>query len=71
MERKLVTCPESAHLEEIEFEQTPCGMVITACSRYSGDVRCARECAARLDRRARASEPPINEDTSTRKSTLP
>ena len=45
MQRKLVTCPDSAHLEEIEYEETSCGMVITACSRYAhGEIRCAREC---------------------------
>jgi hypothetical protein len=54
MERKLVTCPETAHLEEIEYESTPCGMLIASCSRFQPrrDVECARECAARLDRRS-------------------
>jgi hypothetical protein len=53
MERKLVTCPETAHLEEIEYEATPCGMLIHACSRFEprSELQCARVCAARLDRR--------------------
>lgn len=69
MERKLVTCPDSAHLEEIEIEQTPYGIVITACSRFAnGDVRCGRECASRLDRRARTGQHP-REDTATKKTT--
>jgi hypothetical protein len=48
-----VTCPETAHLEEIEYEDTPCGMVVTSCSRLSpsNSVTCARTCTARLDRK--------------------
>jgi hypothetical protein len=55
MKRMLVTCPETAHLEEIEFERTPCGLVIGACSRFAprDAMACPRECAARLDRRER------------------
>ncbi len=49
----LVTCPESAHLEEIEVERTPLGLVISGCSAWSGDRECQRTCAARLDKRAR------------------
>jgi len=50
--KKLVTCPESAHLEEIECEATPCGIVIVSCSRLGEGEMCARECARRLDQRA-------------------
>ena len=55
MERKRITCPETAHLEELEFERTPGGIVIDGCSRFS--PRCAvtssRECARRMDLRDR------------------
>jgi hypothetical protein len=55
---KLITCPESAHLEQIEYEATPCGLLIVACTRFQPHdaVTCARECAARLDRRSRNLE---------------
>jgi hypothetical protein len=51
-----VTCPETAHLEEIEYEEDPSGMLITSCTRFSPPcaVRCARVCAARLDRKRRS-----------------
>ena len=42
MERKLITCPISAHLEEIEYERTPLGIVIDQCSRFV--PRCAIVC---------------------------
>jgi hypothetical protein len=50
---RLITCPESAHLELIEYDQTPCGLVIAACSRFrpACAVDCPRTCATRLDRR--------------------
>lgn len=50
---RLLTCPETAHLEMIEYEQTPYGVVIAACSRFrpACAVDCPRTCAARLDRR--------------------
>ena len=72
MQRKLVTCPDSAHLEEIEYEETSCGMVITACSRYAhGEIRCARDCAARLDRRARTTTgEQVSDDSPTKKSSI-
>lgn len=56
--RKLITCPESAHLEEIEYEQHPLGLLIIGCSQFSPScaVTCARECAARLDRRRRITD---------------
>ena len=51
-----VTCPETAHLEEIDYEDTPCGMLITGCSRFVPrcSVSCERVCAAHLDRKRRA-----------------
>lgn len=54
----LVTCPESAHLEEIEFEDHPDGMEIIACTRFSPRtaVTCGRLCASRLERRRRSTE---------------
>jgi hypothetical protein len=37
----------------IDYDDTPFGMVIVACSRFRPvcDVACPRTCAARLDRR--------------------
>lgn len=54
----LVTCPESAHLEEIEVEDHPEGMEIIACTRFSPRtaVTCERLCAARMERRRRSTE---------------
>jgi hypothetical protein len=55
MALRWITCPETAHLEEIEYEDTSLGMLLSACSRYRPCVvECARTCAARLDRRAHA-----------------
>ena len=52
MVTKLVTCPESAHLEEIELERTQLGVVIRACSAWTPcRGECPRTCAARLDRK--------------------
>lgn len=55
MERRRITCPETAHLEEIDLERTPLGIVIAGCSRFEPRcaAECACECAARLDRRGR------------------
>lgn len=50
---RLLTCPETAHLEMIEYDETPFGMVVVACSRFrpACAITCPRTCAARLDRR--------------------
>lgn len=58
MAYRLVTCPESAHLELIEYDDTPCGMLILGCSRFRPPcaVGCSRTCAARFDRRNRELE---------------
>lgn len=49
-----ITCPESAHLEEIELIDTPVGLLVQRCSAFAGGVPdCPRTCAARLDQRAR------------------
>lgn len=55
MERKLITCPETAHLEEIEMERMPRGIVILSCSRFSPAcaIECVSECAVRMNRRDR------------------
>ena len=55
MAYKFVTCPETAHLEMVEFQSHPFGMLIDACTRFRPpcEVNCPRTCAARLDRRAR------------------
>ena len=61
-----VTCPETAHLVEIEFEDHPLGMLITSCTRFSPAcaVTCDRVCAARLDRKRR-SRPDFVDDEPT------
>ena len=58
MERKLITCPETAHLEEIDYERTPLGLVIVGCSRFQPRcaLECGCECARRMDRRDRARD---------------
>jgi hypothetical protein len=55
MAYQLVTCPETAHVELIEHEQDPLGLLILACSRFRPpwDLQCARTCATRMDRRDR------------------
>jgi hypothetical protein len=61
MKATWVTCPETAHLEKIEFLHSPVGRLIRACSRFPGcRMDCPRTCAARLDRRDR--EAPVTED---------
>jgi hypothetical protein len=53
MKSRLITCPETAHLELIDFDATVLGMIILGCSRFqpSCAIACTRTCAARLDRR--------------------
>lgn len=55
---KLVTCPESAHLERIVYEDSPLGMLIEACTGFQPGcpMNCPRTCAARLDRVDRSEE---------------
>jgi hypothetical protein len=55
---RLITCPETAHLEMIEVEDTPVGCVIVACSRFrpACAVGCPRTCAARMDRREQPTQ---------------
>jgi hypothetical protein len=55
MPSMLVTCPETAHLENIEYEDHPLGMLIYTCTRFepSCAIHCQRTCAARLDRKRR------------------
>jgi hypothetical protein len=51
--RKLITCPETVHLEVIEFEDTELGTVITSCSRLARcGLECTRVCAALIDTHA-------------------
>ena len=73
MRSMLVTCPESAHLEEIEYVDSPFGMLITRCTRFSPScaVTCDRVCAARLDRKRRCSQEFVDdEDTLVGENTL-
>jgi hypothetical protein len=64
MERKRITCPETAHLELIDYERTPLGVVISGCSRFLPRcaVGCSRLCAAMMDRRACRTDPDDRED---------
>jgi hypothetical protein len=66
MTRKLITCPETDHLEVIDFEDTALGIVIASCSRLArGGLQCSRMCAALIDRSA-SLEPcggPWSDDT--------
>ena len=66
MPSMLVTCPESAHLESIEYEDDDLGMLITSCTAFSPPcaVTCARTCAARLDRRRKACRAPETDDAT-------
>ena len=50
---RLITCPETAHLEMIEYESSPHGCLIARCSRFrpAGEIECPRTCAMRMDRR--------------------
>jgi hypothetical protein len=70
---KLVTCPESAHLEMIAFDDTPVGVLIDACTKFplGCEMGCARTCAARLDRRYRALDELHVGDTTTFALRLP
>ena len=54
MERRQIICPETSKPEEVDFDRTPCGVVIGGCSRFAalGD-ECSRACAVRLDERDR------------------
>ena len=73
MRSMLVTCPESAHLEEIRYEDHPLGMLIVSCTRFSPAcaLTCERACAARLDRKRRMSTELFeDEDTMTGDDTL-
>jgi len=56
MASRLITCPETAHLELIDFDDSPLGMLISGCSRFQPAcaAKCPRTCAARFDRRDRA-----------------
>lgn len=55
MERKVITCPVTGHLETIDLERTELGIIVGGCSRFSPpeDIACECECARRLDRRDR------------------
>ena len=55
MASMLVTCPETAHLEQIEFDRTPLGILIGGCTRLGPgcSLSCERLCARMFDRRDR------------------
>jgi len=53
MEKKLVTCPETAHLEEIGYLADSDGeiLVVLRCSRFDppAEITCAATCALRIN----------------------
>jgi len=50
----LVSCPETANLEQIDYDDHPLGRLILGCSRFAVcPIRCSRTCAAILDREDR------------------
>jgi hypothetical protein len=55
MERRRIDCPDTEKREEIDFERTPLGVVVTGCSHFSPRcaVSCGGRCARLLDRRDR------------------
>ncbi|MEO6773709.1 MAG: hypothetical protein ABI467_11930 [Kofleriaceae bacterium] len=57
MASRTITCPETAHLETIDYETSPVGMLIRTCSGHqtTREATCPRTCAARLDKRDRSS----------------
>ena len=63
MAYKMVTCPETAQLELIEFEDHPLGILTRGCSRFrpACELRCSRSCAVFLDRRDRQPDPQDHE----------
>ena len=73
MASKLVTCPDSAHLEMIVYEDTPLGMLVEACTRFDVGcpMSCPRTCAARLDQRTREEAALEVGDTTTFELRLP
>jgi hypothetical protein len=50
---KLVTCPETAHLELLAYEDHPLGTLVVECSRFPEELDCPRTCTERLDQRSR------------------
>lgn len=53
---RLITCPETGHLEEIDFDVDPVDghiLGVRGCSRHArdGDVPCEQTCVARLNAR--------------------
>jgi hypothetical protein len=72
MESMLITCPESAHLERIAYEDHPLGLLIAGCSRFRPTcaVTCGRTCAARLDQRGQR-EPAFEEDEEDTRLSMP
>jgi hypothetical protein len=55
MQHRFVVCPETAHLEKIEYLDSPLGMLTFSCSRYASqcELGCSRACARHFDLRAR------------------
>jgi hypothetical protein len=69
MPYQFLTCPETGHLELIECDENPLGLLVLECSRFRPprEIACPRTCAARLDRRDRCR---VGEDTLVDASTV-
>jgi hypothetical protein len=67
MPSRFVTCPETAHLETIDYVDSPLGMLVTGCSRFvpACSLCCPRTCAARFDLRARLERIHAVDDDAT------
>jgi hypothetical protein len=66
MEKKLVTCPETAHIEEIRYLADRDGeiLVVLRCTRFDppADIQCDATCAQRMNCRvARARTQTLRE----------
>ncbi len=63
-----VTCPETAHLEEIDYDVEPFSkrvLRIARCSRFSPEeaITCDRTCRDRMNCRVAAgTAPPVNDN---------
>jgi hypothetical protein len=66
MAYKLVTCPETAHIELIDLDEHPLGILVKGCSRFrpACQLACTRACSANLDRRDRRTDPQTDPEVS-------
>lgn len=55
MANQVVRCPETRLPQIVAYEDSPFGMLLTACTRFrpAGAVTCSRQCGAWLDQAGR------------------